>query len=84
VDFTTEALEEMDRILDSNSRDSEDGVMDEVNEDEELPRVMFTRTHRRSDGVIAGISDDVSGIDTEEVVPKQALEPLMVIKGFMI
>lgn len=89
VDFTSEALEELDRLVEVQQNDELNGISDENSEDGNAEDIQqndkkFTRTHRGSDGVIAVMSEDQNDINAEETVPKQALSPVLVIKGFRI
>ncbi|CAG8523548.1 7861_t:CDS:10 [Ambispora leptoticha] len=47
-------------------------------------RSVFNRTHRGSDGLVAVMSDDQNDTGAEEIIPKQTLTPLIVIKGFKV
>jgi len=90
VDFTSEALEDLDKLVEAHQSDELNGMSDENStedgnvEDIQQKEKIFTRTHRGSDGVIAVMSEDQNDTNAEEIVPKQALSPVMVVKGFRI
>jgi hypothetical protein len=88
VDFTSEALEKLDRLVEVQQNDEINGISDENSDDVNTEDIQqdkkFTRTHRGSDGVIAVMSEDQNDINAEETVPKQALSPVLVIKGFRV
>jgi hypothetical protein len=91
VDFNSETLEDLDRLVEAQQNDETNGISDENSTDgsvnaEDLQHqqrmAKFTRTHRGSDGIIAVLSEDQNDTSVEEIVPKQALSPVMVIRGF--
>ena len=89
VNFTSEALEDLDRLVEAQQSDELNGISDENSTDGNAEEIQqnerkFTRTHRGSDGIIAVMSEDQNDINAEETVPKQALSPIMIIKGFRI
>ncbi|CAI2163170.1 13482_t:CDS:10 [Funneliformis geosporum] len=90
VNFTLETFEDLDRLL-GTQQNEVNGIMngrltgdDDNVEDSQHQQKMekFKRTHRGSDVVIAVMSEDRNDTNTEEIVPKQALSPVMVIRGF--
>ncbi|RIA92645.1 Rapamycin-insensitive companion of mTOR, N-term-domain-containing protein [Glomus cerebriforme] len=90
VNFTSEALEDLDKLVEAQQHDELNGISDSNStedgnaEDAKQREKKFRRTHRGSDGVIAVMSEDQHDINTEEIVPKQALSPVTVIKGFRV
>jgi hypothetical protein len=91
VDFNSETLVDLDKLVEVQQNEETNGISDEnltdgsgnVEDLQHQQRIeKFTRTHRGSDGIIAVLSEDQNDTRVEEIVPKQALSPVMVIKGF--
>ncbi|CAG8628166.1 8090_t:CDS:10, partial [Acaulospora morrowiae] len=82
VDFTADAFDQLDKLVDAQTRAVEaNGTSDDTADEEEDNQIHqqkmenFARVHRGSDGVVAIISEDRAD-STTEIVPKQDLQPL--------